>query len=289
MYFGSILTAMVTPFDENGHINYDVTSELIEHLIDHGTEGIVVSGTTGESPTLSTEEKIDLFKHVVAVVNNRIPVIAGTGDNNTKSSIQLTKEAEKSGVDAVMLVTPYYNRPSQRGLYEHYVAIAKETSLPIMLYNIPTRSGVNMTAETVIQLSEIDNIVSIKEGSGDLDQMTKIMQQTDESFSLYSGDDSMTLPALSVGAKGVVSVASHIIGTDMSDMVRAFRSGNYEHAAKIHRQSLPVYKGLFAAPSPAPVKAALREIGIDVGSVRLPLVDLTEKELASLKEILPTK
>src|SRR5690625_3811296 len=182
MDFGSVLTAMVTPFDASGNINYEITSELIEHLIASGTEGLIVAGTTGESPTLTEKEKIDLFKYVVKVVNKRIPVIAGTGNNNTAASITLTQEAEKCGADAIMLVTPYYNRPNQRGLYEHFVAIAKETSLPIMLYNIPGRSVVNMTTETVIELSKIENIVSIKEASGDLDQITKIIENTDDQF-----------------------------------------------------------------------------------------------------------
>src|SRR5690625_4418295 len=273
MDFGSVLTAMVTPFDASGNINYEITSELIEYLIANGTEGLIVAGTTGESPTLTTNEKVDLFKHVIKVVNKRIPVIAGTGNNNTAESIALTKEAEKCGADAIMLVTPYYNRPNQRGLYEHFVAISNETTLPIMLYNIPGRSAVNMTADTVIQLSKINNIVSVKEASGDLDQISKIIENTDDEFSLYSGDDGLTLPILSVGGNGVVSVAAHVIGNEMSAMVQAYKSGKYKEAAAMHRKVLPIIKELFANPSPTPVKAALNLQGIQVGGVRLPLVD----------------
>lgn len=289
MKFGNVLTAMVTPFNANGSIDFEVTTSLIEHLIATGTDGVVVAGTTGESPTLSEEEKVALFKHVVKVVNNRIPVIAGTGNNNTADSIVLTKEAEACGVDGIMLVTPYYNRPSQQGLYGHFSAIAKETSLPIMLYNIPGRSAVNMTAETTIKLSEIDNIVSTKEASGDLDEISRIIEHTKDDFFVYSGDDSMTLPILSIGGHGVVSVASHIIGNDMSAIVTAFKNGETKKAADIHRRVLPTIKGLFKAPSPSPVKAALKITGFNVGSLRLPLVDLTAEEEAELKELLEKK
>ena len=286
MDFGNVLTAMVTPFDADENIDFEVTTTLIEHLIANGTEGIVVAGTTGESPTLSDDEKIALFKHASKVVNKRIPVIAGTGNNNTRDSIALTKKAEACGVDAIMLVTPYYSRPNQQGLYEHFSAIAKETKLPIMLYNIPGRSVVNMTAETTIRLSKIKNIVSIKESSGDLDQVSRIIENTSEDFSVYSGDDGMTLPLLSIGAHGVVSVASHIIGSQMNSIVTEFKKGNNTKAGSIHRESLSTIKGLFKAPSPAPVKAALIIRGIDVGGVRLPLVGLSDDEELTLKALL---
>lgn len=286
MNFGNVVTAMVTPFNADGSIDFEVTTTLIEHLIATGTDGLVVAGTTGESPTLSEEEKIALFKHVVKVVDNRILVVAGTGNNNTADSIALTKEAEECGVDGIMLVTPYYNRPSQQGIYEHFSAIAKETSLPIMLYNIPGRSSVNMTSETTIRLSKIDNIVSTKEASGDLDEVSRIIEHTQDDFTVYSGDDSMTLPILSIGGNGVVSVAAHIIGDDMNAIVTAFKNGETKKAADIHRKVLPKIKSLFQAPSPVPVKAALRLKGFSVGSVRLPLVDLTEEEEDALKKAL---
>lgn len=286
MDFRNVLTAMVTPFSADGGIDFEVTTELIEHLINTGTDGIVVAGTTGESPTLSEKEKIALFKHVVNVVDHRIPVIAGTGNNNTADSITLTKEAEKCGVDGIMLVTPYYSRPSQQGLYEHFSAIAKQTTLPIMLYNIPGRSSVNMTSETTIRLSEIDNIVSTKEASGDLDEISRIIEYTKDNFMVYSGDDSMTLPILAIGGDGVVSVASHVIGNEMSALVSAFKNGETKKAADIHRRILPTIKGLFKAPSPAPVKAALNIKGINVGGLRLPLVGLTNEENEELKALL---
>ncbi len=286
MNFGNVLTAMVTPFNANGGIDFDVTTKLIEHLIDTGTDGVVVAGTTGESPTLSDVEKIAFFKHVVNVVDHRIPVIAGTGNNNTADSIALTKEAERCGVDGILLVTPYYNRPNQQGLYEHFSAIANETALPIMLYNIPGRSSVNMTSETTIRLSEIDNIVSTKESSGDLDEISRIIEYTKDNFTVYSGDDSMTLPILAIGGDGVVSVASHVIGNDMSAIVSAFKNGDTKKAADIHRSILPTIKGLFKAPSPAPVKAALNLTGINVGGVRLPLVGLSNEEEEELKALL---
>lgn len=286
MNFGDVLTAMVTPFDNNGQIDFTQTSVLIDYLIDNGTDALVVVGTTGESPTLRTEEKIDLFKHVVKKVNNRVPVLAGTGSNNTAESIHLTKEAEACGVDGIMLVTPYYNKPDQRGMYAHFAAIAKETSLPIMLYNIPGRSVVNLTAETVINLSQIDNIVSMKEASGDLDQVAEIIENTADDFSVYSGDDGLTIPMLAIGADGIVSVASHVIGNEMHTMVRQFKNGQIQEAAALHRKLLPIMNGLFTAPSPSPVKAALQLKGIETGGVRLPLVPLTDAETSKLKLLL---
>jgi 4-hydroxy-tetrahydrodipicolinate synthase len=281
---GQVLTAMVTPFDRNGDIDFDATRNLVNHLIQNGTDGIVVAGTTGESPTLTTEEKISLFKYVVEVVEGRIPVIAGTGSNNTRASISLTKEAEKAGVDGIMLVTPYYNKPSQEGLYQHFKSIADATSLPVMLYNIPGRSVVNLSVDTVVQLSQIDNIVCIKEASGDLDAMAEIISRTPSDFSLYSGDDSMTLPVLSIGGTGVVSVASHIIGNEMQEMITNFKNGKVQSAAFTHRTLLPTIKALFTAPSPAPVKAALNMNGVAVGGVRLPMVPLTDEQQTVLKE-----
>ncbi|RFA37760.1 4-hydroxy-tetrahydrodipicolinate synthase [Virgibacillus dokdonensis] len=286
MNFGKVLTAMVTPFDLNGNIDYTQTDALIEHLLQNGTQGLVIAGTTGESPTLTTEEKVSLFKHVVGQVNKRVPVIAGTGGNNTQASIDLTKEAERCGVDAVMLVAPYYNKPDQRSLFAHFKTVAQSTSLPVMLYNIPGRSIVNLTTETTVALSKIDNIVSVKEASGDLDQVSQIIELTDDSFSVYSGDDSMTLPILSVGGTGVISVASHLIGNEMQQMIQLFEEGSTGQAAKLHRQLLPVMKGLFMAPSPSPVKAALRIKGIEVGGLRLPLLELSQQDKDDLTTIL---
>ncbi|GAA0612105.1 4-hydroxy-tetrahydrodipicolinate synthase [Virgibacillus siamensis] len=286
MNFGNVLTAMVTPFDENGKVDFQKTTDLIEHLLENGSDGLVIAGTTGESPTLTKEEKISLLKHTVKTVNQRVPVIAGTGSNNTAASISFTKEAEACGADAIMLVVPYYNKPSQRGLYEHFATIANATGLPVMLYNIPGRSVVKMDADTIVQLSKVENIVSVKEASGDIDLISEVIERTNDNFSVYSGEDSTTLPLLAVGGDGVISVASHVIGNEIQQMVSAFKSGNVSEAGALHRKLLPVMNGLFAAPSPSPVKAALSMKGINMGSVRLPLLELTDAEKQVLKQTL---
>lgn len=287
MDFGQVLTAMITPFDQNGEVDFAATRELVNYLIANGTDGLVVAGTTGESPTLTDEEKIELFAFVTEVVQGRIPVIAGTGSNNTQASIILTKEAEKAGVDGIMLVAPYYNKPSQEGIYQHFTTIASSTSLPVMLYNIPGRSVVNITADTMARLAQVDNIVSVKEASGDLDQMTKIISQTPDDFSVYTGEDSLTMPTLAIGGNGVVSVASHIIGNEMQDMVTSYKNGNVAHAASVHQHVLPVMKALFAAPSPTPVKAGLNMLGVNVREdVRLPMIPLNNEEKNILHSVL---
>lgn len=286
--FGRISTAMVTPFDKNKHVDFAKTTLLINHLIENGSDSIVVTGTTGESPTLSKKEKLALYEHVVKVVDKRIPVIAGTGTYDTYSSMELTKKATDIGVDGIMAVVPYYNKPNQEGLYEHFKAIAESTNLPMMLYNIPGRSAVNMEPETIIRLSKIENITAVKEASGNLNAMTKIIAETDDDFFLYSGDDGLALPVLAIGGAGVVSVSSHVIGKEMQQMVNAFTSGDYQIAAKLHQLLLPIMTGLFKAPNPAPVKTALQFIGLDVGSVRLPLIPLTEEERITLARLLKT-
>lgn len=288
MNFGKIITAMVTPFDANGDIDFTATGKLIDHLIANGSDGLVVAGTTGESPTLTAAEKLSLFKFTVERVNGRIPVIAGTGSNDTRSSIALTKQAEGAGVDGIMLVTPYYNKPAQEGLFQHFKAIAEATSLPVMLYNIPGRSAVNMAPETIIRLSAIKNIVSVKEASGNLDAASLIIEQTPADFTLYSGDDGLTLPLMAIGADGIVSVASHIIGNEMQAMLADFTAGNVKEAAVQHRRLLPVMNALFAAPNPVPVKTALQLLGIQTGTVRLPMIPLNEEETAMLRQLLET-
>ncbi len=277
---------MVTPFSESGEVDFYKINPLIDYLLKNGTDGLIVAGTTGESPTLTSAEKVHLFRHVVKVVNNRVPVIAGTGSNNTKDSIALTKEAEASGVDGILLVTPYYNKPNQEGLFEHFSSVAQSTKLPIMLYNIPGRSVINMDAETVIKLSKIHNIVSIKEAGLNMDQLSEIVERTNNDFSVYSGNDSMTLPMLSLGATGVVSVASHVIGNEMKKMIKLFFAGKVEDAAKLHHKLLPIMNGLFAVPSPTPVKTALNLKGVEVGSVRLPLIPLSDSETENIKALL---
>lgn len=289
MNLGRISTAMVTPFNEEEEVDFTAVTKLVNHLIANGTESLVVAGTTGESPTLSEDEKVALFEHVVEVVNGRVPVIAGTGSNNTKASIELTKRAEKAGVDGIMLVTPYYNKPSQEGMYQHFKTIANATNLPVMLYNIPGRSAVGLTPETIIRLSKVENITAVKEASGDLEAMATIIEETPDDFHLYSGDDSLTLPILAIGGKGVVSVAAHIIGREMKEMIQSFVNGQHAQAAKLHRQLLPTMEAMFMAPNPVPVKAALEMQGIVSGNVRLPLVRLNEEEENALRTHIESK
>ncbi|MGX7594611.1 4-hydroxy-tetrahydrodipicolinate synthase [Planococcus plakortidis] len=288
MKFGQVITAMATPFDANGEIDFQATTNLVKYLINNGSDGIVVAGTTGESPTLSTDEKVALFVHVVTVADGRAKIIAGTGSNNTRASVALTQQAEQAGVDGIMLVTPYYNKPSQEGMYRHFEAIANATTLPVMLYNIPGRSVVNLSVDTIVRLSLIDNITCVKEASGDLDAASEIIERTSSDFAVYSGDDSLTLPMLSVGGTGIVSVAAHIIGNEMQEMIKLFRTGDTVGAAALHRKLLPTMKALFAAPSPSPVKAALNLSGVPVGGLRLPMLALTEEETATLQQFLPS-
>ncbi len=284
--FGRLVTAMVTPFTEQLQIDYEKTERLIDHLLSTGTEALVVSGTTGESPTLTRSEKLDLFRHVVAYAKGKCHIIAGTGSNDTAASIEFTQEVEKIGVDAVMLVAPYYSRPSQEGLYRHFKALAEATNLPVMLYNVPGRTGVNMAAETTVRLAQLPNVVCIKEASGNLSQIARIVEEAPEGFELYSGDDALTLPILSVGGVGVVSVASHVVGSEMAEMMAAFFGGDNAKAAAIHRKLLPVFEGLFKYPSPGPTKAALEKLGVPVGGVRLPLVELNDEEKAFVHSLL---
>lgn len=281
-----MLTAMVTPFNETGDIDYDEVSRIVEMLIETGSDGIVVAGTTGESPTLSTEEKLSLFKYVTKVVNGRAKVIAGTGSNATAASAELTKKATECGVDGIMLVVPYYNKPSQEGLYEHFRTIAEATHLPVMLYNIPGRTSANLTVDTVVRLAEIPNIASVKEASGDFVQAAEIIRRTPDHFRLYSGDDKNTLPLMSIGGYGVVSVASHLIGTEIQAMIRAFVSGNTEEAQRLHVKWLDLFENLFIAPNPVPVKFALSQLGYGRPAVRLPLTPLTASEQTAVNELL---
>ncbi|MGI6307870.1 MAG: 4-hydroxy-tetrahydrodipicolinate synthase [Dethiobacteria bacterium] len=284
--FGSLITAMVTPFYRDLRVDYDKVAELAEHLLKTGSDGLVLAGTTGESPTLSADEKINICKTALEVVKGRIKIIAGTGGNSTREAIELSKRAEEAGVDGIMLVTPYYNKPPQEGLYRHFKSIAEAVSLPIMLYNVPGRTAINLAAETTLRLAEIENIVAVKEAGGNLEQITYICARAPEGFSVYSGDDSLTLPVLSVGGVGVVSVTSHLIGLEIKKMIETFFAGKVNEAAKIHQKLLPLFNGLFVVANPIPVKAALNMIGQEVGEPRLPLCPLTENLAANLKELL---
>jgi len=283
---GRLLTAMVTPFDTEGKVDYQQAKKLALALLNSGSDGLVVSGTTGESPTLSLEEKLRLFTEVKSAVANRGVVVAGTGSYNTKESQQLTKEAEKIGVDACLLVVPYYNRPTQQGMLEHFNAIAQNTTLPCIPYNVPSRTGTNLAADTVIKLSQIDNIVGIKEASGNLGQITKIIQGTKDNFLVYSGNDDDTLPILALGGYGVISVASHLVGVQIKDMMERFLNGKAQEAASIHRHLLPLINALFVVPNPMPIKYALNYVGFPVGKPRLPLVEPDEKTVEVIRATL---
>jgi 4-hydroxy-tetrahydrodipicolinate synthase len=284
--FGRVLTAMATPFDENGAVNWDQVTSLAKRLVDNGSDGIVVAGTTGESPTLSDEEKIRLFRTVKEAVDGRAVVVAGTGTYDTKHSVHLSKEAERAGCDGLLLVNPYYNRPSQDGLYAHFRTIAESTHLPCMLYNIPGRTGVNCAPETIARLADVPNIAAVKEASGSLDQVSDIRRRTKEDFLIYSGDDSLTLPILAVGGTGIVSVASHLVGREIQQMVRAYEAGEVRHALEMHLRLLPLFKVLFITTNPVPLKAALNMSGIAVGKPRLPLVEATAKEKEQIQGVL---
>jgi len=284
--FGRVLTAMVTPFNKDMSVNFEQVKKLARHLVQSGSDGLVVAGTTGESPALSRDEKVELFRVVVEEVGGDAVVVAGTGSNNTAASVELTQAAEKVGVDAVMLVGPYYNKPSQEGIYQHFKTIATSTNLPVMLYNVPGRTAVNILPQTVSRLAEIENIVAIKEASGSLDQVSELRRLLPDHFAIYSGDDSLTLPIMSLGGKGVVSVASHIVGTKIQEMVNAFTSGNITMATKIHCSLYPVFKGMFVTSNPVPVKAALNMLGWKVGIPRLPLVEASKAEKDAIKKVL---
>ncbi len=283
---GRLLTAMATPFDEQGEVDYSQAKKLASALLDSGSQGVVVSGTTGESPTLTKGEKLRLFAEVKSVTGARATLVAGTGSCNTEESIGLTKEAEKAGADATLLVVPYYNKPIEEGLFWHFKSIAENTSLPCLLYNVPSRTAVNLSAECVIKLSQIDNIIGIKEASGNLDQIAKIIEGASRDFLVYSGNDSDTLPILALGGYGVVSVASHLVGNQIREMMEKFLSGKADEAAQIYRHLLPLVNALFIVSNPIPLKHALNFLGFPVGKPRLPLTEPDEKSIALIESTL---
>lgn len=270
--YGRVIPAMVTPFKADGAVDYDKARALARHLADLGCDGLLVGGTTAESPVLTDEEKLDLYRAAVEEVGDRVFVWAGTGSNDTHHSVDLTGRAAALGVHGIMAVAPYYNKPPQEGLYRHFRAVAAATSLPVMIYNIPGRTGCNINPETVSRLANIDNIVAIKEASGNLDQVSQVVNQTPPEFVVYSGDDSLTLPILAVGGRGVVSVAAHLVGDRLMAMVQSFEGGDVAMARRLHHELLPLFKALFVTTNPIPVKAALRLTGFDAGGYRLPLV-----------------
>ena len=283
---GRLLTAMVTPFNEEGKVDYEQTKKLALALLNSGSDGLVVSGTTGESPTLSREEKLRLFTEVKSAVGERGAVIAGTGSYNTAESLELTKEAERIGVDACLLVVPYYNKPTQAGLYQHFKTIAQGTSLPCIIYNVPARTMVNLSADTVIKLSQIDNIIGVKEASGNMDQIAKIISGAKDSFLVWSGNDNDTFSIIALGGYGIISVASHLVGNQIKKMIDSFISGKVTEAANIHRRLLPLVNALFIVSNPIPLKYALNHVGFNVGKLRLPLTEPDEKSATFIKDTL---
>jgi 4-hydroxy-tetrahydrodipicolinate synthase len=290
MSFGRLITAMVTPFNEDLTIDWGTTARLIDYLIEEQkSDSLVISGTTGESPTLTDEEKVELFRFTVKHTAGRCKIIAGTGSNETAHSVKLTKLADEVGVDGILLVAPYYNKPSQEGIYQHFRTIAEATTLPIVMYNVPSRTVVSISAETTLRLAQIPNIVATKECAS-LEQMTEIVSGAPEGFLVYSGDDALTLPTLSVGGYGIISVASHVVGAQMKELISAYLEGRIKDAIDINLKLYPVFKGLFNCPNyvpnPVPVKYALSLRGLPVGGVRLPLVTVNDAEAQFLQNLL---
>ncbi|MFC1903872.1 4-hydroxy-tetrahydrodipicolinate synthase [Chloroflexota bacterium] len=283
---GRLLTAMVTPFNEKGGVDYEQAKKLALALLDSGSDGVVIAATTGESPTLNWEEEFHLFREIKSAVGKQGAVVAYTGSNSTAEAVEATMEAEKIGVDACLLVVPYYNKPTQEGLYQHFKTIAEGTSLPCILYNVPSRTVTNMTAETVIRLSQVDNIIGVKEASGNLEQIANIVEGTGDDFFVWSGNDGDILTLMAVGGYGVISVASHLVGKQIRQMIDGVVSGKLEEAAAIHRHLLPLVNALFVVSNPIPLKYALNQVGFRVGKPRLPLTEPDEKTAALIRDTL---
>ena len=285
--WGRLLTAMVTPFDKNLNVDVERAAALALRLLDRGSDGVVVCGTTGESPTLAVDEKIRLFVEIKRAVGDGGVVVANTGNYNTAESVDLTRRASETGVDAVMAVVPYYNNPPQEGLYRHFLAIAKATNLPVVLYNVPSRSPRNLEPATTARLArDAPNIRFLKEAKNDMEQVAATLRDAPAGFRIYSGEDATTLSVMERGGRGVISVAAHVVGSRMKAMIEAFAAGDTAEARRIETALTPIFKGLFATTNPILVKAALRLTGFDCGGLRLPLVEATEGEIAVLKDLL---
>ncbi len=284
--FGNVLTAMVTPFKKDLSLDYAMAEKLAVHLCKNGSDGLVIHGTTGESPTLTHKEEYELYRVVKKAVGGKFKVIAGTGSNSTATTIKSTKEAEKIGVDGAMIVVPYYNKPPQEGLYQHFKAVADATSLPLIIYNIPGRTGKNMEVDAVARLAEIKNYIGVKEASGNLDQVLAIRQKTPKEFVIYSGDDNLTYPILERGGIGVISVASHLVGNEIKQMVDLFLQGKKAEAKAIHDRLMPLFEAIFVTTNPIPIKAALEMVGFPVGGLRLPLIEANQKEKETVRKAL---
>jgi len=283
---GRVITAMVSPFHANGDVNYTEAIRLAHHLLENGSDAIILAGTTGESPTLSHDEEYQLFKQVKASVGTKGIIMAGTGSNCTKTALKSTVKAHDAGVDACLQVVPYYNKPSQEGMYQHFSTVAKHSAIPIMLYNIPGRTAANMLPETVQRLSEFSMIQSIKEAAGSLEQVRALKAVLNKDFRIYCGDDAMTLDYLKEGAHGIVSVASHLVGGQIQEMIAQYLAGNSDAAQAIHNRFNALFDVLFITTNPSPIKAAVADLGFDVGKPRLPLIALTDEEHAQLMTVL---
>ena len=284
---GEVITAMVTPFNEKREIDYPAVEKLARHLADNGSDAILVAGTTGESPTLTHDEEYELLYAVKGTVSGNAKIIMGAGSNSTRTAVDVVKKVETLGADAILSVVPYYNKPNQQGMIEHFGAIAKSTNLPIILYNIPSRTGVNMLPQTVAFLAkEYSNIVALKQSNPDLDLISELKAQCPKDFAIYCGDDSLTLPMLSLGAYGVVSVASHVVGEEIKSMIHNYKSGQVKAARNMHQMLFPLFKKLFMAPNPVPVKAVLSRLKLIENYVRRPLFELNELERSDLFDCL---
>ena len=284
--FGNVLTAMVTPFKKDLSVDYAMAEKLANHLADNGSDGLVLHGTTGESPTLTHQEEYELYRVVKKAVGHKCKIVAGTGSNSTATAIAATKEAEKIGVDGAMIVTPYYNKPPQEALYQHFKAIADNTGLPLIIYNIPGRTSRNIETPTITRLAKIKNYVAVKEASGDLNQVADVRKNTPKEFLIYSGDDNLTLPILERGGVGIISVAAHLVGNEIKQMVDLFLAGKKAQAQAIHDRLMPLFEAIFVTTNPIPVKAALAMIGFPVGGLRLPMIEANDQEKAVVKKAL---
>lgn len=285
--FGEVITAMVTPFNKDRKVDYNKVEELTNYLIENGSDSIIVTGTTGESPTLIYDEELEILNCANRASHNRKKIIMGTGSNSTETAVMMSKRAEKEGASGILSVVPYYNKPSQKGIIEHFSAVAEAVDLPVILYNIPSRTGVNMTVETAKYLTEkYENIVAIKQSFGDLDVITDYRLNLPKDVVIYSGDDSLTLPMLATGANGVISVASHLFGKEIKSMIRNFKTGDITSAMNMHYHLYPIMKKLFMAPNPVPVKACLAKKRIIEDFVRRPLVELDDNEKKELFKVL---
>lgn len=287
-YFGRLLTAMVTPFNADGSVNYEKAADLAEWLINNGSDGLVVAGSTGEAATMSAEEKLELFRVVVNRINKRVPVIAGTGSNNTADSVKMTKMAEAMGVDGALIVGPYYNKPTQEGFYQHFAAVAQSTGLPIIVYNVPGRTASNISPAIVARLAaDFENIVAIKEAAGNVAQVAELYSVLPEEFTIYSGDDGLILPFMSVGATGLISVLSNIGGGILQDVMQAYEDGRVREAAKLNARMVPLANAMFIETNPIPVKAVVTLVtGIDAGQPRLPLTPMEPANKAKMVAVL---